>query len=76
MRTDKQLLADANYIINQLCMGFDASERLLTASFERVEENGHTDMIRLFLPHYLHKDAQKFRENYSAWQWRQQIKRD
>ena len=57
-----RLLSDAIYIINQIDMAFNEAESLLTQNFTRLKENERTDMVKLFLPHYLHSDSKKFIE--------------
>jgi hypothetical protein len=56
----KKLLTQAVYIINQLNIGYMKAEELLCLVGERVKPNDSTDMVKLFLPEYLHKDSQKF----------------
>ena len=65
---EQRLLRKSIYIINQLSIAFDESERRLTRNFERVKENARSDMVRLHLPHYLHGDSKKLIEFYTHWE--------
>ena len=56
----KRCLQNAIYIINHMQIAFKQAEEHLTRTFTRVKEDEAKDMVKLFLPAYIKKDAEKF----------------